>query len=273
MYPVEKFANLPKHQSLIDKAVEVLKEDSRVKGIYISGSRKADEFSDIDLGILCSKENFDSLKKDGFKIAKKIGEIKAESMAVIPDVYVVFYNPDEIKVDFCWEIIPKEIRPDHAYITNLYDPDGIIAEMMEKAWNMDWDINEKELGHFIKHFHIGISYTVLKLARGEMWDAYDCVDFYRKRLVKFEDMLAQRKPENYRRLESKLDEKQLKLLEQAIPVDLSKKEVFRAMDVIFEYFDTYLKERIRILDLYPDEDAKNMLEYYQRKKNEILNLD
>ena len=86
-------------------------------------------------------------------------------------------------------------------------------------------------------------------------------------------MLAQRKPENYRRLEQKLDEKRIKLLEQAIPKDLSREELFRTMDVILEYFDTYLKERIRILDLYPDEDAKRMLEYYQRKKKEILHLD
>ncbi|MHA1552550.1 MAG: hypothetical protein ACTSQC_11460, partial [Candidatus Heimdallarchaeaceae archaeon] len=148
-----------------------------------------------------------------------------------------------------------------------------IAAIIEKAWQMDWDINEEELGHYIKHFHIGLSYTVLKLARGELWDAYDCVDFYRKYLVKFEDMLAQRKPENYRRLEQKLDENRIKLLEQAIPKDLSREELFRTMDVILEYFDTYLMERIRILDLYPDEDAKRMLEYYQRKKKEILHLD
>ncbi|MBY9001457.1 MAG: hypothetical protein KGD64_11105 [Candidatus Heimdallarchaeota archaeon] len=272
MYPVEKFTNLPKHQALIDKAVEVLKEDPRVKGIYISGSKKADEFSDIDCGILCTKEDFDSLKKNRLVTAKKIGAIKAESMSGFPSVYVVFYEQDEIKFDFSWEILPKEIRPDYAYVTNLYDPEGHIAAMIEKAWKLDWDINEAELGHYIKHFHIGISYTVLKLARGELWDAYDCVDYYRKYLVKFEDMLAQRKPENYRRLEQKLNEKQIKLLEKAIPKDLSKIELFRAMDIIFEYFDTFLKERIRILNLYPDKDAKNMLEYYHRKKKEILDL-
>ena len=273
MYPVEKFTNLPKHQALIDKAVEVLKQDSRVKGIYISGSKKADEFSDIDCSILCTAEDFDSLKKDRLETAKKIGEIKAESMSVFPSVYVVFYETDEIKLDFSWEVLPKKIRPDHAYITNLYDPEGHIAKIIEKAWQMDWDINEEELAHNIKHYYIGLSYTVLKLARGELWDAYDCVDFYRKYLVKFEDMLAQRKPENYRRLEQKLDEKRIKLLEKAIPKDLSREELFRTMDIILEYFDTYLKERIRILDLYPDEDAKRMLEYYQRKKKEILHLD
>ena len=51
MIKVEKFTHLPNHLELLYKATEILRQDSRVKGIYLSGSRKADQFSDIDLSI------------------------------------------------------------------------------------------------------------------------------------------------------------------------------------------------------------------------------
>lgn len=49
MFQIEKFKNLPQHQSLLDRVARVIIEDSRVIGLYIYGSQTADEYSDVDL--------------------------------------------------------------------------------------------------------------------------------------------------------------------------------------------------------------------------------
>ena len=48
MFQTEKFKDLPQHQSLVDRACEILSKDSRVKALYLSGSLSADEYSDVD---------------------------------------------------------------------------------------------------------------------------------------------------------------------------------------------------------------------------------
>jgi len=271
MYKVEKFNNLPDHQSLIDRIEDILIKDPRVKGLYIGGSKRADEFSDIDLIIwFNNEEDRESMKKDRLKIAEQIGEIKAESMSVFPYVYVVFYEKEEIKVDYCWVVFPAENRADRAHVDILYDPEGHLKKMKEESWQLDWDIDEDELKHKVKHYHIGISYTVLKISRGELWDAQDCIDFYRKYLMEFEDIIAQRKRENYRRLEEKLGPEKLKKFNETLVREISKKEMFRAMDAVFDYFNTYLKETIEVLNAFPYEQAEKMYGYYEKMKKNIL---
>ncbi|MHA2357535.1 MAG: hypothetical protein ACXABK_02045 [Candidatus Heimdallarchaeaceae archaeon] len=269
MVEVEKFSNLPKHMSLIKRATELLSKDKRVKGLFIAGSDKADEFSDIDYCIVATEEDIKSLKNERVEIANKIGNYKAESMSLFPNVYVVFYE-EEVKFDFIYSSIPLTPRPRKALYTNLYDPEGYVKEMIEESSKLDYEINLDEFTHFVNHFFIGISYTVSKFLRGELWDAEDCIDWYRKKLIQFEDILAKRKREGYRRTEEKLDEKRLKKLSEMLVKELTREELFRTMDAVLEYFDLFLRDRIEQLNIFPYEDAKNMLEYYNRKKNEVL---
>lgn len=271
MYQIEKFKNLPKHQSLIERAAKVLTEDSRVRGIYVGGSQSADEFSDVDLSIICkNEEDRESLKKDRLKIAQEVGKLKAESMSVFPYVYVTFYEEEEVKVDYSFSIVPPELRPDKVNVTIIYDPDGYLEKMVENCKKLKWELELDDLAHKIKHFHLGISYTVSKFLRGELWDGLDCVDFYRKYLVEFEDAFAQRKKENYRRIEQKLDSERLKVFDKTLFSELTRENLFKGMDAILEYLDRFLKEKFQNLRIFPEEEATRMREFYERKKKEFL---
>ncbi len=271
MFQVEKFRDLPKHQSLIDRAVTNLKEDPRVKGVYIGGSSQADEYSDVDLSIFSeTAEERDSLKEDRLKIAQKVGKIKAESMSVFPTVYVVFYEEEEVKVDYVFNTLPPENRPDKINVAILYDPEGHLEKMKEECKKLKWEIDNDYLAHKIKHFHIGISYTVLKFLRGELWDGLDCIDFYRKYLIEFEDSFALRKRENYRRIEQKLNSERLEVLDKTLVSELTSINLFTGMDAILEYMDRFLKEKFQKLGIFPEEDAARMREYYERKKRELM---
>ncbi len=271
MFQVEKFRNLPKHQSLIERAAKVLTEDSRVKAIYIGGSQSADDFSDIDISIYSeTEEDRDSLREDRLKIAQKVGKLKAESMSLFPTVYVTFYDEEEVKVDYCFNTLPPNLRPDKINVTILYDPEGHLEKMVEDCRKLQWELDIDDLAHKIKHFQMGISYTVSKFLRGELWDGLDCIDFYRKYLIEFEDAFAQRKNENYRRVEQKLDSERLKVFNKTLFSELTSENLFKAMDAILEYMDRFLKEKYQKLGIFPEEDATRMREYYERKKKEYL---
>jgi len=42
------------------------------------------------------------------------------------------------------------------------------------------------------------------------------------------------------------------------------------MDSIISYFDTYLKERLKDLCVYPEAYANNMTAYYEREREKVL---
>lgn len=273
MHQIEKFSNLPKHQDLVNRAAEVLMKDKRCRGIYVSGSSTADEYSDVDLNIICeTEEDRKGMKEDRLSIAQQIGKLKAEAMSIFPYTYVTFYEEEEVKVDFSFSLIPPARRPDKANVNIIYDPEGYLAKMVEESSKLEWKIDLEDLQNKIQHFYMGFSYTVSKIGRGEFWDALDCVDFYRKYLIEFEDTLACRKRENYRRIEKKLDQKRLEAYNRIMVKELTRKNLFQAMDHMISYFDKFLVNRFRDLQIYHEVYAKNMTEFYDRMKTEILEL-
>jgi hypothetical protein len=266
----KRYANQPKHRKLISRAAKILTGDQRVKGLYLSGSVKTDEHSDIDLTILSTEQDRESLEKERLRIATQIGEIKAEAMSQFPHTYVVVYDPEEIKFDFNFHVLLEHARPDKANIDVIYDPTGHLNKTVEESAKMEWTVDIDDLNDRIKHFYVVISYTISKIARGELWESRDCVEYYRQLLLLFEDILAKRKREGYRRLEQKLSAEKLSFLEQTIPKGLTPKEIFSSLDKVFEYFDTFLKEKFVDVGIFPTEYAAEMMEYYHRKKREVL---
>lgn len=271
MFQAKKFQHLLEHQSLVNRACEILSKDSRVQAIYLSGSLSADEYSDIDLDIICEEKDQKSLLDDRYKIAEQVGKLKSAAIPPVSDeMLVAFYDREEIKVDYSYSKLPLKIRSDRAFIEILFDPFGLLKKMVENSEKLEWEIDLEFLKNRIKHHFMGFSYTVSKFGRGELWDGQDCIDWYRKNLVMFEDVLAQRKQENFRRLENKLDKKRLELFEQTLVKEITRKELFRAMDAVNLYFETFLKQKLIDLGVYHKESEENMMEFYERKKKEIL---
>ena len=271
MYDVPKFSNLPKHQSLTTRACEILSKDSRVKAIYVGGSQSADEYSDVDLTILCQEEDLESILIDRYKIAEEVGEIKCAAVPPVSDrMLVVFYEEEEVKVDFIYNKIPLDLRPDRAYMDILHDPEGHLKEVAEKSKKLDWDIDLDFLKNRVTHHFLGLSYTVSKFGRGELWDGHDCIEWYRRNILTFEHILAKRKREGYRRLEQRLDANRQQLFNQTLVKEITRKELFRAMDVINLYVETFLKKPLQELGVFDEVSEKRMTEYYERMKKQLL---
>ena len=271
MYQTSKFKDLPIHQSLTTQACELLSKDSRVKAIYLGGSPRADEYSDIDLTILCSENHLKSLLDDRYKIAEQVGEIKCAAIPPVSDrMLVVFYEKEEVKLDYIYNNLPLDARPDRAYIEILFDPEGLLEEVVEESKKLDWEIDLEFLNNRITHHFLGISYTVAKFGRGELWDGHDCIEWYRRNVLLFEHILAKRKREGYRRFEEKLDAKRQQLFNQTVVKEITRKELFRAMDVVILYTENFLKKPLLELDAFDEISEKRMIEYYERMKKKIL---
>ncbi len=256
---------------LLSRAVELLRDDPRVEGLYVSGSIHTDDYSDIDLMILSSEENRRSLEAERLEIASRVGEIMAEAVAMVPHTYVVVYKPG-IKMDYCFHLHPEKPRPDKALIDIVYDPGGHLGELVARSREMAWEIDVDELRNRVQHYYTTFSYTVAKLERGELWEARDCVEFYRQTLITFEDILARRKRERYRRLRQKLPRERLAHLEETMPMSLDRRELIRCIDILREYFDTHLKGRFVELGVHPDPYAENMNAFYYKGRKRVLEL-
>ncbi len=93
---------------------------------------------------------------------------------------------------------------------------------------------------------------------------------YRRGLIQDEDVFAQRSHKNYLEVEKNLDEERKEFLKKTLFSELTKENLFKAMDVIIEYWDRFLRIKFQEAGLFSEEIAKSMTEYYERKKKEIL---
>ncbi len=141
---IRRFKEQPIHRRLLEKAVQVLKGDDRVKGLYLSGMPSTDEYSDIDLFILSSLEDREGPERDRLKTASRVGQIMAEAMSTVPHTYVVVYEPG-VKMDYCYHVLPEKPRPDRRFVDVLYDPSGHIDEVVEMSKTASIDVTDEYL--------------------------------------------------------------------------------------------------------------------------------
>ena len=272
MYKVAKFSNLPQHQALLGKVAKILCEDTRVLGLYVYGSPMADEYSDIDIKIFFSSdEQRDSFRNDIETIIQRIGKVKVGTIYDRSEyMYLAVFDPEEIKVDISLTIIYKDGNPFEYPADILYDPEGHLEKMISEAPKFKVDFDDVNLERRTKMFYVGLNYVITKIERGELWKVFHVLDVYRKAMIQDEDILAHRLQLDYLDVEKNLDEERIAVLNKTLIAELTVENAFLAMDAIFEYWDRFLVEKIRNLGLFPEEYAKNMTEYYERKKREIL---
>lgn len=272
MFQIEKFSKLPKHQSLLDRAAKVITSDSRVIGLYVYGSPNADEYSDVDLSIFFkTDEERKSFRNDIEKITKKIGKVKVETVGVNDErIYIVIFDPEELNIDMKFMLIYEDDNPYEFPVDIIYDPEGHLEKMVKDAPKLVIDIDRHYLDHGAKQFYYGFLYFVLKVGRGQFWRALDVIDLYRRGLIKDEDVLARRLHKDYLDVEKNLDEERIAVLNKTLISELTKENLFQAMDAMIEYWDRFLKDKFQELGLLPEEYASSMTEYYERKKKEIL---
>lgn len=201
------------------RAKTVLEPDVQVIGLAVGGSwltNDMDEFSDLDLILVTSRRISDD-KNAMLNYAKRLGELltgfTGEHVGE-PRVLICLYDNPLLHVDIKFLTIDEfYVRVETPVI--LMDRNEQLQTVLNKtvakfpAPDFQW-IEDR--------FWIWVHYSLQKIGRGEYFEAFDFFGFLR--MVVFGPLLQVRNgklPRGVRKVETELDEADLKSLRMTIP--------------------------------------------------------
>lgn len=178
--------NLPDaHAEFLLRALPLLQADPRIVGVAAAGSfvsGRLDEFSDLDLVIAVEPESTDAVSAERQQIASGLGTLVAaftgEHVGEPRLLICLFDGEDELPplhVDLKFISLDEAVdRVDEPAV--LWERDGRLSEALEAGEahypmpNLTW-IEDR--------FWVWIHYATAKVARGELFEAVDCLGFLR----------------------------------------------------------------------------------------------
>src|SRR5215204_4747505 len=170
---------LPTHRALLEQAVDYFRDDDRVVGVILGGSRGgADFYSDIDLYIVTRDESFGAVFDGRDAAAKALGSpLFRFTVDPIPGGsldYIVTY-PGPAKLDLMYyresEIVPA---PKWAGCVVLEDVSGLMNDVLIRSRELVASPPASdELFELDQWFWTLCWYAFGKIMRGELWEALD----------------------------------------------------------------------------------------------------
>lgn len=176
------YDNIPRlHRKFLSNSIEVLKNDRRIISLTAGGSlilNQMDEYSDLDLVIVCDFSKYDAIIKDRISIAKNLGpllesftgEHVGESRLLI-----CLYGPPLLHVDLKFiSLNDIDERVEDPII--IWERDSILTDNIAKkksnypAPNLIWIENR---------FWIWIHYIAGKIGRGELFETIESLSVLR----------------------------------------------------------------------------------------------
>ncbi|MDR2083846.1 MAG: hypothetical protein LBP67_02480 [Bacteroidales bacterium] len=201
------------------KAKNILANDENIIGLAVGGSwltNQIDEFSDLDL-IIVTKEKISGNKSKMFDYAKRFdnflsgftGEHVGE-----PRLLVCLYDKPLLHVDLKFVTL-DEFKNRIETPTILLDKN---EQLKSALTNSEAKFPYPEYQWIEDRFWIWIHYILLKIGRGEYFEALDCFAFLRSAV--FGPLLHIKNgklPRGVRRVETDLENEDLNLLINTIP--------------------------------------------------------
>lgn len=180
-------ANVPpktlprRHRAFLRNAVETLRSDSRIAGLAIGGSYLSDtmdEFSDLDLIVVSEPAEVAAVLTERHHMARSFGPLLsafAGEHVGEPRLLVCLYGPPLLHVDLKFLAVPDLARRVENPVV-LWERDGSVSNALREGNaaypgpGLDW---------IEKRFWVWIHYGAGKIARGEMFEAFDLLSFLR----------------------------------------------------------------------------------------------
>ena len=208
-------------KELLAEIVEYFSYDPAVLGIFLGGSLPAgtaDHYSDVDLRVVVTPEEhsrFVASRKDipkkwsGFLFNEWMeGAIHCVShYRPFLKVDIFYYN----QAEFCpspWYSLPTTI---------LYDPGGVVANVIERSQPFKFETNEKRVDWVISKGLATAHEVYRRSKRGELIYAQNLLEEFRSYLAEADDWINQRVPGNepHIKLERRLSKLLLETIEQS----------------------------------------------------------
>ena len=175
-------SSLPKgHREFLLRTIERLQSDPRIVGIAAGGSfltNSMDEFSDLDLVIAVEPAHQDEVMTERMQIAASLGSLLAAFTGEHvgePRVLICLYEAPLLHVDLKFvSLADAAARVEDPVI--LWERDGRLSGALahRKA-----EYPTRSLQWIEDRFWIWVHYAATKIARGELFEALDCLSFLR----------------------------------------------------------------------------------------------
>ena len=216
---VPSLRHLPRHSSVLQRAVEKLLVDSRVEALVLSGSLARgtpDAWSDVDLYVVAGDAEFEELFAERAELAATLGDVLAQftvpghgpgssDQIVLYDGLVkldlMYYRSTAVVPDRKWvgAIVLKDV---HDRMSRLQQESRTVAVAAP---------DDEDLLALDQKFWTWCWYTFGKIQRGEHWEAHDALHQVRSALLPMLFAVHGQDDEGYRRLESKLPAEMVRL--------------------------------------------------------------
>jgi hypothetical protein len=264
--------NIPQlHHEFLINSTEILKKDRRILGVTAGGSiilNQMDEYSDLDLVIVCDPSKYDAINKERKSIAKNLGSLLesftgehvGESRLLI-----CLYGPPLLHVDLKFiSLNDIDERIEDPII--IWERDSILSDNIAKkksnypAPNLVWIENR---------FWIWIHYIAGKIGRGELFETIESLSVLRN-LVLGPMILYKEgaRSQGVRRIEQ-YGGKNLDKLKLTIP-QYDQKSCMNALKAAIDLYEHLCEEMVKNESIYINRKLIDQVKKYVHSVEKII---
>ena len=173
------------HRAFLEAAIPRLRADERLVGLAAGGSfisRTLDEHSDLDLVVVSRPEVSGEVLRDGPDIARRLGPLLATfpgDHVGEPRLFISLYGPALLHVDFKF-VSTEELAHRVENPVILWDRDGAVRSVIAGTKAV---YPPPRLQWIEDRFWVWVHYVAVKIARGELFEAIDALEFVRARVL------------------------------------------------------------------------------------------
>lgn len=243
--------------------VDILKDDANVIGLTVGGSwltGEIDEFSDLDL-ILITKEKISGSKENMFAYAERFGKLlSAFTGEHVGDtrLLICLYENPFLHVDIKFLTIDEfQKRVENPFI--LLDKNDELKNAIEDS---DANFPIPQYQWIEDRFWVWIHYALLKIGRGEYFEAFDFFGSMRSTVLgPLMHLKAKGLPRGVRKIELNSTDEDIKILKDTLP-EYNKESLLRAMNSTVKLY-CKLRGELYGNDIVFRKDAeKRVMQYY-----------
>lgn len=228
-----------KHTRFLTPFLDSIEQDNRIIGVAAIGSLgfgDIDEYSDLDLIVVCEEAHRDDLKKNADAFAKQFGPLlscyRGDHVGE-PRLLVCFFGEPLLHVDFTFMTL-DEFAVDRVQVPAiLLDRDGKIETACSQV---EVDFRKPNRQDIETKFWVWIFNATNKLARGDLFSALSYLGRIRKSaLVPIIQENAGVTPRGFRTLQTDAP-KWFERLTQTHPKEFSQQKVARGLREVIEIY-------------------------------------
>ena len=251
-----ELVGVPEHlRELAERVVAEAAADARVLAVVVGGSvasGTSDEYSDLDLVLVCTAEGQPGCLAEAKEFAGRVGPLLSSFTGEHvgePRLLITLFGPPLVHVDL------KFVTPD-GYRTRvenglvLWQRDDIVDRVLAESTPC-WPQPAAQL--IEDRFWVWVHYTAVKIARGELFEAIEALDMIRgAAIAPLAGTGRTMRPAGVRRLETLAPELVPALRETVATAD--REDCLRALKASIEVYRT-VRERSQVVRRTAAEEA------------------